>query len=143
MYLNRIQFELCRYYCLALASPDWTRTAQHLVSVVLCVFGLVLAALATVLFNILKSPNALFLIEVCSAPTTNYSFILNDYLGYKKIYNDGIVLQAIGILVKQLELVIYILMFRQFYFRFSAKLTLLIRSTYSVSYWEFSWPSLT
>ena len=106
-------------------------------------FGLVLAALVTVLFNILKSPNALFLIEVCSAPTTNYSWILNDYLGYKKIYNNGMILQAIGILIKQLELVIYILIFRQCYFKFSANFTLLIRSTYSVSYWEFPWPSLT
>ena len=100
---------------MALAGSDWSRIAQHRLSVVLCVFGLVLAALVTVLFNILKSPNALFLIEVCSAPTTNYSWILNDYLGYKKIYNNGMILQAIGILVKQLELAIYILMFRQFY----------------------------
>ena len=76
----------------------------------------------TVTFNIVKSPHALFPMEVCSAPTTNYSLILIDYLGYKKIYNNGMILQAIGILVKQLELVIYILMFRQFYFKFCANL---------------------
>lgn len=104
---------LYRFCCLVLAGSNWTRKAQHLLSFFLLVFGVAVSLMTTAIYEMVRSPHGSFILELCSARTTLYSQILNDYIGYKKAYNDGIFAHISGILIKQFELAIYVIMFRQ------------------------------
>ena len=104
---------LFRFCCLKLGGSNWTRFAQLRVSLLLLVLGIGLAVMSTVAYDLFKSPHGNFIMELCTTPTTQYSVILNEYKGYVKVYGDGITAQIVGILIKQFELVIYFLIFRQ------------------------------
>ena len=75
--------------------------------------GIVLAVASTAIFQVFRSPHGRIVLELCTVPTTHYSVILSEYNGYVKVYRDGIKAQLVGILIKQSELVIYVLIFRQ------------------------------
>ena len=76
-------------------------------------FGIALSVTATIVYEMSKSPHGLYVMELCTAPTTHFSVILNEYNGYEKVYNGDNIVQIAGILIKQFELVIYALIFRQ------------------------------
>ena len=103
----------CRFCCLTLADSNWSRFSQHRVSFYLLVFGIALSVTATIVYEMAKSPHGLYVMELCTAPTTHFSVILNEYNGYEKVYNGDNIVQIAGILIKQFELVIYALIFRQ------------------------------
>ena len=111
--ITKVKYMPFRFFCLKLGGSNWTRFAQLRVSLLLLVSGIALTVMSTVAYEVVRSPNGNFLMELCTTPTTHYSVILNEYKGYVKVYGDGKTVQIVGILIKQFELVIYFLIFRQ------------------------------
>ena len=84
----------------------------HETAMIMCSFGLALSATAAYIYERARKPQG-FIIELCLLTSSqDYKTVLDDYTNVQRQGHSGTILHLVGISIKKIELVFYILIFK-------------------------------